>query len=121
MTWLRMPLAPIAVAFAAGIALAGALAPSIWWTIVALAAAGAALLARRHLIAAALLALLAVTALGAVRSIAPALPAEHVAWLALPRAAHLEGRLTQEPARWAPDRTRLVLEVERVDGEARTG
>jgi competence protein ComEC len=121
MTWLRMPLAPIAVAFAAGIAVAGALAPSIWWTVVALAAAGAALTARRHLITATMLGLLAVTALGALRAIAPALPAQHVAWLALPQAARLEGRLAQEPTRWAPDRTRLVLDVERVGGERRTG
>src|SRR5438093_4353073 len=33
----------------------------------------------------------------------------------LPRVASVEGRLAGEPTRWAPDRTRLVIDAERAD------
>jgi competence protein ComEC len=121
-TWLRMPLAPVAGAFAAGIALAPIAPPAAWWSTLAVAlGATGGLLLRGWRLAAVVAALAAVAALGAVRALAPALPADHVARLGMPPAAHVEGRLAEEPTRWAIDRTRLLLDVERVDGVPRSG
>ena len=68
-----------------------------------------------------LAAVVAVTALGALRGTEYPLPADHVGRLALPRLARVEGRLAGEPTRWAPDRTRLLIDVERVDGAPVSG
>ena len=65
--------------------------------------------------------LVGVTALGALRGAAPPLPPDHVARLELPRIAHVEGRLAAAPVRWAPERTRLLIAAERVDGAPRVG
>ena len=58
--------------------------------------------------------------LGMLRGATPPLPPDHIARVSLGPSATVEGRLAEEPTRWAPDRTRLVLEVESlVDGEER--
>ena len=113
--WLAAaPLLPPTAVFAAGIAAAA------WVTLPspALLAAGAVLLlaalataARWPRVALALV-LAGVTVLGALRAASPPLPDDHVAHRGLGGAVALEGRLAQEPVRWAPDRTRLLLDVE---------
>lgn len=86
-----------------------------------MAAAAAIAAARARLVLASWLAVAAVGALGVLRPADPPLPADHVGRLSLPRAARLEGRLVAEPTRFAPDRARALLTVERVDGETRSG
>ncbi len=107
------PLGPPAAALAAGIAGAA------WLTLpspLLLAAAATLLLAalvnatRWPRIAVSLL-LLAVAALGALRAAGAPLPADHLARLGLTGTVTIEGRLDQEPLRWASDRTRLLLEA----------
>ena len=122
MTWRRGPLLPLAAAFAGGIAAAPLATPAAAgaaWALTAAAGAGLVALARPLAAAAALLA--AVVAVGALRAISPPAPADDVSRLELPRVARVEGRLREEPLRWTPERTRLLLDVERVDGERRTG
>ena len=122
MTWRRGPLLPLAAAFAGGIAAAPLATPAAAgaaWALGAAAGAGLVVLARPLAAAAALLA--AVVAVGALRGITPPAPADDVSRLELPRVARVEGRLREEPLRWTPERTRLLLDVERVDGETRTG
>src|SRR5262245_66150686 len=79
-------------------------------------AIGAGLLAFGQAGGASIMLLVAVTALGALRGTEPPLPFDHVARLALPRVARVEGRLAVEPTRWASDRTRLLIDAERGDG-----
>jgi competence protein ComEC len=118
----RAPLVPLALAFGAGIALAPVITPVIGW-----AAAGSALVAgagllwlgRPGLATAGLL--LGVAAAGTLRAAEPPLPPDHVARLTLPARAVVEGRLAAEPTPLAPDRMRLLLEVERVQDEPRQG
>ena len=107
------PLGPPAAALAAGIAGAA------WLTLpspLLLAAAATLLLAalviatRWPRIAVSLL-LLAVAALGALRAAGAPLPADHLSRLGLTGTGTIEGRLDQEPVRWASDRTRLLLEA----------
>jgi competence protein ComEC len=110
----RAPLLPPAAAFAAGIAAAA------WLSLPAprlLAAATAALLiaalaSRRHPRAALGLVLAGLALLGALRAAGSPLPADHLARRALGGTLALEGRLAEEPVRWTPDRTRLLLDVE---------
>lgn len=116
------PLLLPAAAFASGIAVASwRPAPSA-----ALIAGGAALLlvallaSARFPWAALACALAGAVALGALRAAPPVLPADHLARRAGGDALALEARLAQEPLRWAPDRTRLLLDVEAVlDGPER--
>ena len=117
-----MPLAPVAIAFAAGVGLAPWARPDVAWTtwLAALASTGALLLTGRTAGATALL-LVGVAAVGALHGIEVPLPPGHVARLDLPRTAHVDGRLVAEPVWWAPDRVRLLIEVERVDGLERSG
>jgi len=117
-----MPLAPVAIAFAAGVGLAPWARPDVAWTtwLAALASTGALLLTGRTAGATALL-LVGVAAVGALHGIEAPLPPGHVARLDLPRTAHVDGRLVAEPVWWAPDRVRLLIEVERVDGLERSG
>jgi competence protein ComEC len=113
---------PLAAAFAGGVAAApvATLVPA--WTLWALAtAAGAGLLAWARPTAAAGAALLAVATLGTLRALALPAAADHVSRLPLPQPARLEARLADEPTRWTPERARLLLEVERVDGAPRSG
>ncbi len=110
------PLLPPAAAFAAGIA------GTSWLPVPgpALIAGGAALLLGALLVharwprIALLLVLAGVAGLGALRAAPPALPADHLARRALDTPLTIEARLDQEPVRWTPDRTRLLLEVEAV-------
>src|SRR5437899_4016551 len=60
--------------------------------------------------------------LGALRATPAPLPPDHVGRLPLPAtAARVEARLAADPIAWAPERARLALDVERVDGVPRTG
>ena len=122
MSRLAIPAAPVAIAFASGIALAPWARADVAWTtwLASLASAGALLLAGRTSWAAALL-LAGVGAIGALRGIEPPLPPDHVARLELPRIARVDGRLAAEPVRWTPDRLRLLIDVEGVDGLPRSG
>lgn len=117
-----MPLLPAALAFAAGMATASWVGEAPAWRAAALAtAAGAAFLLLRLSAAGALALLVAIAALGVLRATPPPLPAGHVTRLSLPARARVEGRLAGEPVRWARDRTRLLLDVERVDETPRHG
>lgn len=121
--WTAIPIAPVAVTFAAGIAVT-AWIPSAWvWTVWAgaLAAAIASVACGRVPRISVACLLVAVAAVAALRAAPHPPPPTHIVHLPLPRSAHVEGRLVAVPRRWAPERTRLVLEVERVDGHARTG
>src|SRR5262249_55757757 len=65
--------------------------------------------------------LVGVAALGGARATELPPPPEHVARMSLPRDARVSGRVVREPTRYAPDRVRLLLDVENVDGERRSG
>ena len=122
MRWLRVPLLPMAVAFAGGMALAEWTPLLVLWSVavVALALLAASLVLGRRAIAGGLL-LVAVAAVGAIRAAPLPLPADHIARLDLPRPATVTGRIGAEPATSGPQRTRLVLEVERVDETPQSG
>lgn len=119
----RGPLVPVAVAFAAGIVAApAATSTGAWATLTIAAGTAGALLARPRLFTAATVAaLVAVGALGALRALEPPAPADHVSRLGLPRLARVEGRLVEEPTRWPSERTRLTLDIDRIDDEPRSG
>ena len=122
MTLERTPLAPIAVAFGVGIVLAPLIEPGVLWTVwLAALAIGAGLLTLGRARGAAVTLLVAVAALGALRGTEEPLPPDHLARLGLPRVASVEGRLAVEPTRWAPDRTRLLIDAERADGASVSG
>lgn len=108
------PLLPPAAALTAGIAAAAWLPLPTPRLLVA--ATGilliAALASRRHPRAALVLVLAGVTLLGALRVAGSPLPADHLARRALDGTLALEGRLAEEPVRWTPDRTRLLLDVD---------
>jgi competence protein ComEC len=122
MPWLRVPLVPVALAFASGIALQPWLPPAVVWPILIAALAWGASLARlgRLAMAAAVL-LVGVGAAGALRATPLPIPPDHVARLPLPVTARVEGRLAAEPLRLAPERVRLLVEAERVGGQSRAG
>jgi competence protein ComEC len=118
----RAPLAPVAVAFGAGIAVAALAALQIFlaaWLIAVVACL--ALLTFDRAVAAAGVLLLGVVAVGGLRGAQAPLPPDHVGNLALPQTVRVEGRLAAEPRRWAPDRARLLLETDRVADETRVG
>jgi competence protein ComEC len=118
----RMPLVPVAAAFAAGIVGAPAIRADVAWVAWGLAlAAGAALLRLGRVPWATAALLTGVAAAGVLRSVEPPLPPDHVARLELPRIARVEGRVAAAPVRFAADRARLVIEAERVDGAPRSG
>jgi competence protein ComEC len=117
-----MPLAPVAAAFATGIAVAPWVGTRPAWALGTAAAALAAILLVAGTPAHATVPLLAaVVALGALRAQPGPLPADHVGRLTLPLTARVEGRLAAAPRRWAPERSRLLVDVERVDGATRSG
>ncbi len=112
---LRAPLVPLALAWGAGIAAGAVVAapPSglIGGAAALLLGAAAALAWRREAGAGALL-LGATVLLGALRAHElPPAPDDIVA-AAPERLVALEARLVEEPRRWAPDRARLLLDVE---------
>jgi competence protein ComEC len=116
------PFAPPAFAFALGIAVAPLVAPAAVWGawLAALAAGGGLLVFNRTRVAAAAI-LVGVVAAGALRGAEAPLPPDHVGRLALPTTARVEGQLAAEPTRWTPDRARLLIDVERVDGAPASG
>ena len=123
MAWQAVPLAPLAVALALGIWARAWIAPPasrllIVGAVLLIAGASAFFWRRERGATAALIGLTAL--LGMLRGATPPLPPDHIARVALGPSATVEGRLAEEPTRWAPDRTRLVLEVDGlVDGEDR--
>lgn len=122
MIGLRAPLLPVAVAFGVGIAMAGTMTLARSWAVALgslVLVAPAVALGRRA--AATVLLLVAVAAMGTLRAAPLPLPADHVAHLPLPRSVTLTGRLAGEPTVFAPDRRRLELAVERVDGVGHSG
>ena len=117
-----MPLAPPAVGFALGIALAPIIAPRAAWALLAAAlAAGMLVLVLGRAVHALLPLLAAVVMLGVLRAQPTPLSEDHVGRLTLPLTASLVGRLGSDPITWAPERTRLTIDVERVDDVVRTG
>jgi competence protein ComEC len=115
MKWHEAPLLPLSAALALGIlfgAWAGAASTRLLLAGGLLLAAGACALAlgRDRLTAVTLLAIAVV--LGALRAASDPLPADHIARAALEPVVKVEGRLVEEPVRWAPDRTRLILDVD---------
>jgi competence protein ComEC len=114
-------LAPLALAWGLGIAGGTALAAPTAGLIAGAAAlllgAAAALLRRRERVAAVLL-LGAAALLGALRAHEPPPPPEHIARSARDGLVAVEARLVEEPRRWAPDRARLLLEVEAIITDA---
>jgi competence protein ComEC len=122
MTARMVPVVPLAVAFAGGIAAAPAATLPLAWAVWTLAmATGGALvgLARPAVTTAAVL--VAVVALGALRALGLPAPVDDVSRLPLPRTARVQARLLDEPTRWTAERARLLVEVERVDGEPASG
>jgi len=120
--WLRMPLLPLALAFCAGIAVAGRIPLVSLWivSLVMLAFAALTLALGRTIIATGLL-LLAVVAVGALRAASVPLAADHVAHLTLPRSVTLIGRVDAEPILFAANRRRVDVAVESVDETRRSG
>ncbi|MGH7344918.1 MAG: ComEC/Rec2 family competence protein, partial [Candidatus Rokuibacteriota bacterium] len=118
----RAPLAPVAVAFGAGIAIASLAGATIWLVAWLLAVAAClALLTVGRTLAAAVALLLGVVALGGLRGGPAPLPPNHVGNLGLPQTLRVEGRLAAEPRRWATDRARLLIDTERVEGAPGSG
>jgi len=115
MRWQEAPLVPVAAAFALGICSGSwAAAPTSWILVAGGAlltlAACALALGWERVALAGLLALAAV--MGALRAASDPLPADHIARVALGPLVSVEGRLAEEPVRWAADRTRLLLDVD---------
>ena len=114
MKWHETPLLPVAGAFAVGIFSTSWIAVPAWW----LLAAGALLLAASVLLLAwwepgASAGLLAVAiVLGALRGESDPVPTDHIARAALGPLVSVEGRIVEEPTRWAADRTRLLIDVD---------
>jgi len=118
----RTPLAPLATAFGVGIAVASLAGPeALWAAWLAAVAIGVGLLALGRSRGAAAALLVGVAAVGALRGREAPLPPDHVARLDLPMVVRIEGRLAVEPTRWAPDRTRLLLDAEQADGAPASG
>lgn len=118
----RTPLAPLATAFGVGIAVAALAGPEVLWAAwLAAVAIGVGLLALGRSRGAAAALLVGVAAVGALRGREAPLPPDHVARLDLPMVVRIEGRLAVEPTRWAPDRTRLLIDAERADGAPASG
>ena len=115
MRWHEAPLLPLSAALAVGI-LSGpwaAVAPG--WLLAAggllLTVGACALALGRDGAATAILLALAVV-LGALRGATDPLPPDHIARAALVPVVSVEGRLAEDPVRWAPGRTRLLLDVD---------
>jgi len=122
MTWARVPTVPLATALAGGIAVAAWTPSWVAWIIWAVTLAlGLALLALRWPLASLLCLLAAVAAAGVLRATPLPLPANHVGRLDLPLGVMVEGRLVDEPEALAGDRTRVLIEAERVGGQPRAG
>ena len=116
-----LPLVPLAVALGTGIALTPCLSlPAAWALWVASAAAGIVAVFRRRLVVGAAALLLAVIALGVLCATPSPLAGDHIARLELPMRAAVVGRLVMRPIP-ASGRTRLLVEVESVADQRRSG
>ncbi len=110
-----VPLGPPAAAVALGLAAQAWVHPppvALWVIGIVSALWTAWLLIRGRESAAGVALVLTIGVVGLLRAATPHLPPDHIARQALPSPVTLEGRLTAEPIRWAPDRTRLVIEAE---------
>ena len=112
----------MATVFGVGIALASLATPEVLWIawLIAVAACLGFLAVGRAALAAGAL-LLGVAATGALRGGEAPLDADHIRNAGLPRTLRVEGRLVTEPKRWAPDRTRLLVDIERVEDASGSG
>ncbi len=120
--WARAPLGPLAIALAAGIALGPVLSTDgAWPLLIGALAWSASLLVLEQLGPATVCLLVGVVALGALRAAPLRAGPDHVVHLALPAVARVEGRLAAEPVLYGPEHARLLLDIERVNGKARTG
>ncbi|MFQ5520350.1 MAG: ComEC/Rec2 family competence protein, partial [Candidatus Methylomirabilia bacterium] len=112
-----MPLAPLALAFCAGVMGAAWVQPNSLLLLslgAGLSLAGASTLRFGRSGLATFILLLLLALLGLLHAARPRLPPDHLAHLRLPATVTLEGRLAREPIRYAPDRTRLLIDVEGV-------
>jgi len=117
------PLVPLALAWAGGIAAGAWLSIPTPWLIACgtslLAVTAVTLALRQERLASASL-LLAVCAIALLRVHPQPPPPEHIAAVAGEGPITVEGTLAEEPVRWAPDRMRLLLDVEAIwDDEVR--
>ena len=130
MKWHEAPLLPLSAALALGIVLAAWATSVPGWLLAAgglLLAVGACATAfgpdgTCESAATAVLLALAVV-LGALRGVTEQLPADHIARAKLASVVNVpvvkvEGRLAEEPVRWASGRTRLILDVDGFFDEA---
>ncbi|MGH7413891.1 MAG: ComEC/Rec2 family competence protein, partial [Candidatus Rokuibacteriota bacterium] len=119
----RLEAAPLllpAAAFSAGIAAAAWLSVPVPRLLGAAAVVllASAVASRPHPRAALALLLAGVALLGALRASGPGVPSDHLARDALPGSLAIEGTLAEEPVRWTPDRTRLLVDVDAVHAGA---
>src|SRR5213593_3223587 len=122
LSWTRVPLAPLAVAFLVGVAASGWVPVSVAGPVLAIALVwGTSLLVLGRLTPATACLLAGLAALGAIRASPPPLPDDHIGRLDVPAVAQVTGRLAAEPIAFAAERTRLLLDVERVGDEPRSG
>jgi competence protein ComEC len=115
MKWHEAPLLALAAAFALGIySSSWATIPTSWLLgaggILLLLAAVALALGGDRVATVGLLAL--ASALGALSAASDPLPADHIARAVLGPLVSVEGRLAEEPVRWAADRTRFLIDVD---------
>ncbi|PYN59312.1 MAG: DNA internalization-related competence protein ComEC/Rec2 [Candidatus Rokuibacteriota bacterium] len=122
LSWPRVPLAPLAVAFAVGVAASGWVRVSVAAVVLAVALAwGASLLVLGRLAPATACLLAGLAAVGAIRASPWPLASDHIGRLDVPAVARVTGRLATEPVVFAAERTRVLLDVERVGDEPRSG
>ena len=122
LSWPRVPLAPLAVAFAVGVAASGWVRVSVAAVVVAVTLVwGASLLVLGRLAPATGCLLAGLAAVGAIRASPWPLASDHIGRLDVPAVARVTGRLATEPVVFAAERTRVLLDVERVGDEPRTG
>jgi len=122
LSWPRVPLAPLAVAFAVGVAASGWVRVSVAAVVLAVTLVwGASLLVLGRLAPATGCLLAGLAAVGAIRASPWPLASDHIGRLDVPAVVQVTGRLAAEPVVFAAERTRVVLDVERVGDEPRTG
>ena len=122
LSWPRVPLAPLAVAFAVGVAASGWVRVSVAAVVVAVTLVwGASLLVLGRLAPATGCLLAGLAAVGAIRASPWPLASDHIGRFDVPAVVQVTGRLAAEPVVLAAERTRVLLNVERVGDEPRTG
>ena len=122
LSWPRVPLAPLAVAFAVGVAASGWVRVSVAAVVVAVTLVwGASLLVLGRLAPATGCLLAGLAAVGAIRASPWPLASDHIGRFDVPAVVQVTGRLAAEPVVFAAERTRVLLDVERVGDEPRSG